>query len=464
MSFASLAFLVFYPTVLVLYHLLSGRQRWQNVFLLLASCFFYGWWDWRFLGLLFLTAGVDFAAARIIFDHPSRRKPVLLVSIAVNLGVLFTFKYFDFFAVQLNDLLHALGLPFGLGMLATVLPVGISFYTFQSMAYTIDVYRGTCLPERDPIVFLAYISFFPQLVAGPIERARDLLSQFHRQRSLTRDAIRKGLWLIVWGFFLKLVVGDSAGLIADAAFRPDQHYGWTVIFGTLAFGIQIYGDFCGYSYIAKGTAALLGFELVWNFRQPYWATDVRDFWQRWHVSLSSWLRDYLYIPLGGNRRGRGRTIANLMITMTLGGLWHGAGWNFLFWGLWHGAALVAHRVYDSRAPARARLPAPLAWALTMLVVFVGWFFFRARSWELLAGMTAALPNLTWTPAHSASLCALLVAAIPVALVERLQLGPSGPYAIVERYPALAAWANAACLLAIVALLDRARAQFIYFQF
>jgi D-alanyl-lipoteichoic acid acyltransferase DltB (MBOAT superfamily) len=301
-------------------------------------------------------------------------------------------------------------------------------------------------------------------VAGPIQRAPDLLPQFRRRRTVTRDAIHNALWLIVWGFFLKLVVGDSAALIADAAFRADQEYGWSVIFGTLAFGVQIYGDFCGYSSIAKGIAALMGFDIVWNFRQPYGSTDVREFWQRWHVSLSNWLRDYLYISLGGNRRGAARTAFNLMMTMTLGGLWHGAGWNFLFWGVWHGAALVVHRVYDAAVPKEKRLPTPLAWALTMLVVFIGWFFFRARSWELLAAMTAALSNLTWTPAHAASLRAILVSLVPVVIVERMQLGSGNPYVIPERHPAAAALANAACLLAIVALLDRVRAQFIYFQF
>jgi D-alanyl-lipoteichoic acid acyltransferase DltB (MBOAT superfamily) len=464
MSFASLAFVVFYPTVLVLYYLLAGRRGWQNALLLAASCFFYGWWDWRFLGLLFFTALLDFAAAQIIVDRPRWRRAALLASIGANLGVLFTFKYFDFFALQLDALLSALGLPANLAVLDVVLPIGISFYTFQSMAYTIDVYRGAFRPERDPLVFLAFVSFFPQLVAGPIQRAPDLLPQFRRDRSVTRNSIRNALWLIVWGFFLKLVVGDSAALIADAAFRPDQEYGWSVIFGTLAFGVQIYGDFCGYSYIAKGTAALLGFDIVWNFRQPYWSTDVREFWQRWHISLSRWLRDYLYISLGGNRRGRARTGLNLMLTMTLGGLWHGAGWNFLFWGVWHGAALVVHRVYDGAVPQDRRLPPPLAWALTMLVVFTGWFFFRARSWELLAGMSAALSNLTWMPAHGASLRALLVALAPVVIVERLQLGAHDPYVIPERHPAAAALANAACVLAIIALLDRARAQFIYFQF
>jgi alginate O-acetyltransferase complex protein AlgI len=464
MSFVSLAFAIFYPVVLTLYHVLSGRLRLQNLLLLAASYFFYGWWDWRFLGLLLLTSLVDFSAALIIEDRPRYRRAALVPSICVNLGILFVFKYFDFFAGDLNALLRQLGLATRIETLRVVLPVGISFYTFQSMAYTIDVYRRQGPAERDLVVFLAYISFFPQLVAGPIERAHHLLPQFSRPRRLLPAAVHQGIWLIVWGYFLKMVVGDSAGPIADAAFRADQRYGWTVVFGTIAFGLQIFGDFCGYSYIAKGLAALMGFELVWNFRQPYWSLSVQEFWQRWHISLSTWLRDYLYIPLGGNRLGRGRTYVNLVTTMALGGLWHGAGWNFVFWGLLHGVALAVHRLYDSLKPPRWHLPAPLAWALTMIVVFTGWFFFRARSWEMILAMGSALGDLTWAPGHTLALRALVALALPVAVVEWLQQTERGPFAIAEAHWTVRATANALALLAIIALMDRARTEFIYFQF
>ncbi len=463
MSFASLAFLIFYPIVLTLYHLLAHRRRLQNALLLAASFFFYGWWDWRYLGLLVFTSGIDFLSARAIEDHPRWRRAALATSLSVNLGTLFAFKYFDFFASTLNDLLHALGVTGGLGQLHVLLPIGISFYTFQSMAYTIDVYRGQVRAERDPLDYFAFISFFPQLVAGPIERAPHILPQFKRARHVSAADIRQGLWLIVWGLFLKMAVADSAGPIADAAFRIDQAHGWSVVLGTLAFGLQIFGDFCGYSYIAKGVAALLGFELVWNFRQPYWSQSVQEFWQRWHISLSTWLRDYLYIPLGGNRHGSVRTYINLLLTMTLGGLWHGAAWNYLFWGLLHGVALGVHRAYDAVVPRDRRLPAPLAWALTMLVVFTGWFLFRARSWSMIVNMLTALGNPTWGPGHTLTLRALAVLALPVALVEYVQRR-RGLFALADAHWAVRACGDAAALITIISLLDRARAEFIYFQF
>lgn len=464
MSFVSLAFVLFYAVVWAFYHLLARWLRLQNFLLLVASYFFYAWWDWRFLGLLLFSSLVDYTAGRVIERQPAWRRAALASSIAVNLGTLFTFKYFDFFAAGLNDLLRAFGSEGNMLLLDVVLPIGISFYTFQSMAYTIDVYRGDCRAERDPLLFLAYVAFFPQLVAGPIERANRLLPQFRSPRRIDRTLIEHGIWLIVWGYFLKLVVGDSAGAIADAAFQNEVQYGWTVILGTVAFGLQIYGDFCGYSLIAKGAAALLGFDLVWNFHQPYWARDVREFWQRWHVSLSTWLRDYLYIPLGGNRLGRVRTYANLLVTMTLGGLWHGAGWNFLFWGLLHGVALVVHRLYDAWRPAHFRLPGPLAWAFTMLVVFSGWFFFRVRSWEMMTTLLSALHDLSWVPAHALALRALLVLLVPVVVVEKLQRGNRGPYVVADAPWLVRGFANAAALVAILSLVDRARPEFIYFQF
>jgi D-alanyl-lipoteichoic acid acyltransferase DltB (MBOAT superfamily) len=464
MSFVSTAFVIFYPLVLVAYYLLSRTLRLQNLLLLAASLFFYGWWDWRFLFLLLFTSGLDFVVARIIEDQPRWRKAAILTSIGVNLGTLFLFKYFDFFVTSLQALLDALGIAAQPTTLSVILPIGISFYTFQSMAYTIDVYRGVARAERDPLVFFAFISFFPQLVAGPIERANHMLPQFRRPRRVGSAAIRQGVWLIVWGYFLKMVVADSAAPIADAAFRPDQHYAWTTVFGTVAFGMQIFGDFAGYSCIAKGLAALMGFELMWNFREPYWSLSVQEFWQRWHIALSTWLRDYLYIPLGGNRRGRLRTYVNLVVTMALGGLWHGAAWNFVFWGLLHGVALAVHRLYAALKPKHWGLPAPLAWMLTMVVVFTGWFFFRARSWELMAAMAGSLHDWTWAPGHTQALRALLVLIVPIAVVERIQRGAGGPFAIADAHWTVRALVNGAALLAIISLMDRARTEFIYFQF
>jgi D-alanyl-lipoteichoic acid acyltransferase DltB (MBOAT superfamily) len=275
------------------------------VLLLAGSYVFYGWWDWRFLALMTLSSGVDYAAAlglERVQGHPARRA-ILWASLATNLGVLFTFKYFDFFADSLALLLGRFGVTALLPLLHLVLPIGISFYTFQSMSYTIDVYRGELRAERDPVKYFAFVSFFPHLVAGPIQRAGFLLGQINRERRLTPEHVREAVWLLVWGFFLKEVPANGAAQFADMAFQESQtRGGGLTILGTVAFAVQIYCDFNAYSLIARATGRLLGFELIWNFNQPYFASSIADFWRRWHISLSTWLRDYLYIPLGGSRR------------------------------------------------------------------------------------------------------------------------------------------------------------------
>jgi alginate O-acetyltransferase complex protein AlgI len=334
MVFDSGVFFVFFALFFVLYHAAWRSLTLQNVLLLVGSYIFYGWWDWRFLTLMTASSGVAYAAAIALdrFPGSAARKAILWASLATNLGFLFTFKYFDFFADSLALLLTRFGITASFPLLHLVLPIGISFYTFQSMSYTIDVYRGELKPERDPIKYFAFVSFFPHLVAGPIQRAGFLLGQINRARRLTPEHVREAVWLLVWGFFLKEVPANGAAQFTDMAFQESQTRGWLTILGTIAFAIQIYCDFNAYSLIARGTGRLLGFELVWNFNQPYFASSIADFWRRWHISLSTWLRDYLYIPLGGSRRGPRRTYVNLLATMLLGGLWHGAAWNFVAWG------------------------------------------------------------------------------------------------------------------------------------
>lgn len=419
MLFNSSVFLVFFAVAFAAYLTTSRWLRLQNLVLLTASYVFYGWWDWRFLGLIVLSTAIDYYAGKGMTNtaDPVRRRRWLGLSCISNLGLLALFKYFDFFLGSLGDLLAMLGLEAALPSLHLVLPVGISFYTFQSMSYSIDVYRGHVGACRRPLDFALYVSFFPQLVAGPIERSSAFLPQVENPRTLTIRGLESGTFLVLWGLFKKVVVADNAALIANAAFAdPSAHTGMELWLGALAFTIQIYGDFSGYSDMARGLAKMMGFELMVNFKLPYFAVSPSDFWARWHVSLSSWLRDYLYIPLGGNRGGAWKTYRNLMLTMMLGGLWHGAAWNFVLWGIYHGLLLVGHRLLSERGNL-PRLPTSRVWADTLraAVMFpltvIGWVLFRVESMADLKGflvgafasteadvsLTAARLGLLWTP-------------------------------------------------------------------
>ncbi|MCX7825845.1 MAG: MBOAT family protein [Verrucomicrobiae bacterium] len=468
MNFVSLVFVVFYPVVLVLYHLLHRRLFLQNLLVLAANLFFYGWWNWRFLGLLVCSACIDYAAARVIdtSDRSHVRRLALVISVGSRLAVLFLFKYFDFFARSLEGLLSCLGLHAMLPTLGWVLPLGISFYTFQSIAYVVDVYRGQTRAEKNLVAYLAFISFFPLLAAGPIERASHLLTQFQTPRTLTLAGVRAGLWLMAEGFFLKVVVADGIAPLVRTSFCNDPHYGWHVILGTLAFGLQIYGDFNGYSTIAKGAAGLLGFDLVWNFNRPYAALSIQDFWRRWHISFSRWILDYLFMPLlmrWRDWRVLG-TAAALTVTFLLSGLWHGANWTFIVWGAIHGAAMVSHYVWTTHRGRKAGLPRPLAWALTMTVVFVGWFFFRAENWTMVQGMASALTNWRWTEGHTALGLTLAGLACPVVFLELVQAyhcdrlffvrGSTWRFSLSAGLLAATAWA----------MTGHEGAQFIYFKF
>jgi len=393
LSFASFEFLAFAAAVIALYGVLPTRG--QNALLLLASYVFYGCWDWRFLGLIALSTAVDYVCARAMEARPERaaRRPFLLVSLTTNLGLLGVFKYADFFAASAARGLAALGLPASSVTLDIVLPVGISFYTFQTLGYAIDVYRGRQRAERDPLLFALYVAYFPQLVAGPIERAGRLLPQLRGPRRPDADQIRRGLGLVLMGFFKKLVIADAAAPYVDALFAdPGAHAGVDLWIGVQLFALQIYADFSGYSDIARGVSALLGIELCVNFRQPYLSANVSEFWRRWHVSLSQWLRDYLYIPLGGSRRGDARTRWNLLATMLLGGLWHGASWKFVAWGGLHGAYLAMLATFQLVAwtwiPFRA---ASFGDAASMVRgLSGGWGWPQPELALVLAGLTAAV--------------------------------------------------------------------------
>jgi alginate O-acetyltransferase complex protein AlgI len=399
MLFNSFVFWAFFLVVLCAYRL--APHTLQNRLLLVASYVFYGYWDWRFLSLILFSTVTDFFIARALEDSASnqqQRRTLLGLSVTVNLGLLGFFKYYGFFAEEMNDLLLSLGFNSYLPLLELVLPVGISFYTFQTISYTVDVYRGQTRPTRSFLDFALYVSFFPQLVAGPIERSHRLLPQVEQPRSVTRENVREGLYHIVFGLFKKVVVADNMAIIANDVFSQpvNELTAAQVLLGTYAFAFQIYGDFSGYSSIAQGLARLLGFRLMWNFRMPYLATSPSDFWQRWHISLSSWLRDYLYIPLGGNRGGLAATLRNLSLTMLLGGLWHGANWTFLAWGGLHGLILVVYRVLpglglDSQPHGTvARLSRTAHALLFFHLVCLTWVFFRADDIGHAFGMLTAL--------------------------------------------------------------------------
>ncbi len=396
MLFNSWEFLIFLPVVLVVYYALARRA--QNVWLALGSYFFYGWWDWRFTSLLLISTLLSFSCALLMERHPQRARAFLLLSVGGDLAILGAFKYFNFFIDSLISLFSILQFTPDVPTLRVLLPVGISFYTFQTISYTVDVYRGTMKPTRNFTEFALFVSFFPHLVAGPIVRPTKLLPQFERTRIVNEHMIASGLLLILLGYFKKVGIADAVAPHVDWAFAdPEAYSSLRLLTSLYLFSIQIYCDFSGYSDIARGVARLLGIELMENFRQPYLSTNVTEFWRRWHISLSTWLRDYLYIPLGGNAGGTRKTYRNLILTMFLGGLWHGASWTFVVWGVLHGAFLAIHkamlgerkRVTDHQFQSRGDyLTFAVNAFLTFNLVTLTWIFFRSPS------LSSALEYLT----------------------------------------------------------------------
>jgi D-alanyl-lipoteichoic acid acyltransferase DltB (MBOAT superfamily) len=386
MLFNSINFLFFVPIVLVLLRI--APQSWRKAILLAASYFFYGSWDWRFLGLILFNSSLDYLVASRLHaaTDPARRLWLLRVSLGANLGVLAFFKYFNFFIASAADLLDLVGLQASLPTLRVILPVGISFYTFQSMSYVIDVYRRNAVPADDFVSYALFHSYFPQLVAGPISRTNDLLPQLQAPSPVTLGRINAGILLILLGLAKKVLIADMIAPEVDRIFaRPEEMSAGLLLRGAYLFAFQIYGDFAGYSDMARGVSEFFGVRLMINFEQPYLSQSITEFWRRWHISLSSWLRDYLYIPLGGNRQGTWMTYRNLMLTMLIGGLWHGASWTFVAWGGWHGVFLAIERALGigGEAAARRRPLGRRLWATvaTFHVAVFGWVFFRAPSFE-----------------------------------------------------------------------------------
>ena len=392
MLFCSEAFLVFFAVVFTAYWLMPWRQA--RVWLLLgASFYFYASWNHWLALIICVTSAMDYFVALGMerSERPLWRRTLLIGSLVVNLGLLVYFKYANFFLQSLQDALTAAGAQASLPVLSVILPVGISFYTFEAINYTVDVYRRKVPAERSLANFLLFITFFPHLVAGPIVRARDFLPQVQRPKKWDWLRMQLGAQFFLVGLFKKLVIADRMSLYADPVFaNPEAYRSGVIWIAVIAYALQIYCDFSGYTDMALGAAHMLGYKLALNFNMPYIAANISDFWRRWHISLSSWLRDYLFIPLGGSRGSRWLTARNFMITMSLGGLWHGAAWTFVVWGVLHGVYLIVHRAFADFCKTRPRLDGAMQSApgtaarvsLTLLAVCVGWIFFRATSFEI----------------------------------------------------------------------------------
>ena len=428
MLFNSIEFAVFLPIVFLLYWFVFGKNlKLQNAFVVVASYVFYGWWDWRFLILIAFTSICSYAAGILIAkfrEQPKKAKAVNVLNIVVNLLILGTFKYYDFFVTSFADAFLG-GRTDGL-LLKVILPVGISFYTFQALSYSIDVWRGKIEPTKDVIQFFAYVSFFPQLVAGPIERATNLLPQFAKPRTFEYETGADGMRQILWGLFKKMVIADNCAVYVDQVFSTYQaQSGSTLLLAAILFAFQIYGDFSGYSDIAIGTAKLFGIKLMRNFNVPYFSRDIAEFWRRWHISLTTWFRNYVYIPMGGSRCSKAKIVRNTFVIFLLSGFWHGANWTFLAWGAYHALLFLPlilmgkNRRYRDTVAEGKWLPSLKEvgqMLLTFILVVFGWIIFRAenigQAWAIISQVFSSsflsIPDAKGITGFSVAICVMLV--------------------------------------------------------
>ena len=482
MVFSSHVFLYYFlPLALLAYY--ASPLRWRQMVIALLSYVFYGWANPWFIFLMLFSTTVDYVCGLLISgqrtlrmfagDEPAgpgmaparQRKFALVTSIAVNLSLLGFFKYLGFFETNLNYLLEVLGRP-ALEVYTITLPVGISFYTFQSMSYSIDLYRGDARPARDFLDFACYVSLFPQLVAGPIVRYQDLAEQL-RERSHTLEKFARGVLFFAFGMAKKVLLANPMGAVADAAFDAGGLAWYDAWTGVTAYAFQIYFDFSGYSDMAIGLGLMLGFEFKRNFDLPYLSRSITEFWRRWHISLSTWLRDYLYIPLGGNRISPRRTYFNLAVVMLLGGLWHGAQWTFVIWGALHGLLLAAER-WRNKSPIYARLPGPLPALCTFVVVLITWVFFRAESFGQSVDYLSAMFGVAQPAAASPLITPLLyqpqylLVMVACVVIHLLRLDTWD--AAREVRPARMAWASVAMLASAAILFTQSYNPFLYFRF
>jgi len=484
MLFNSVEFVFFLPIVFLIYWAIGYakisetlRLRVQNAFVVIASYVFYGWWDWRFLLLIAFTSFCSWGSG-ILIDK-SREFSVkrsifwLWLNIAINIGILAVFKYYDFFT---SEFCRLFGLSSDGLLIKIILPVGISFYTFQALSYSIDVYRGNIKPTKDIIAFFAYIAFFPQLVAGPIERATNLLPQFLRNRKFSYEQGADGMRQILWGLFKKIVIADNCALYVNQVWETyDTQSGSTLLLAAVLFAFQIYGDFSGYSDIAIGTAKLFGIKLMRNFNNPYFSRDIAEFWRRWHISLTTWFRDYVYIPLGGSRVGKWKIVRNTFVIFLVSGIWHGANWTFLAWGAYHALLFLplillgANRKYtnDEWKVESEKWKEIHQMFVTFALVVIGWIIFRAetitQAWEYLCGMCqSSLWQLPSIPDTKRFLPVPLMLAVLV-FFEWINRSRAHGLAI-ENYPRWARRTIYACILTFLFLFTNQPQTFIYFQF
>lgn len=477
MLFNSIEFALFLPIMFCLYWLANRSLKLQNALVLLGSYVFYGWWDWRFLSLIVFSSFVDFFIGVKLHatENPRNRKMLLLASLVVNLGFLGFFKYYNFFAESFADAFTILGGSLSVDRLRIILPVGISFYTFQTLSYSIDVYKKRLEPTRDFIAFFAFVSFFPQLVAGPIERAANLLPQFYSQRKFEYAKAADGMRQILWGLFKKIVIADNCAHFANQIFdSPDAYSASTLALGAVLFTFQIYGDFSGYSDIAIGTARLFGFNLMQNFAFPYFSRDIAEFWRRWHISLSTWFRDYVYIPLGGSRGGTAMSIRNTFVIFVVSGFWHGANWTFIVWGALNAVyflplLLMKRNRRNTGAIAENRLFPALheIWGIasTFSLTVIAWVFFRAENIShallYLKGMLNS--SLFSVP----DILPMKIAALLVLFIAIEWTGRNNQYAIeglALKTKPLFRWSMYIGIAFIIFLFQGEEQAFIYFQF
>lgn len=476
MLFNSIDFAIFLPIVFLIYWGLNRHRQAQNLFIVVTSYLFYGWWDWRFLSLLFLSSVSDFVIASFMTKtaNQNKKKVLLWCSLGLNIAVLGFFKYYNFFVDQFATAFSFFGFDITPGRLNIILPVGISFYTFQTLSYTIDVYYGKLSPTRNIVSFLAFVSFFPQLVAGPIERATNLLPQFERDRTFDYSNAIDGCRQILWGLVKKIVIADNAATYVNMIFEnSDAYSGSTLFLGAFLFAFQIYGDFSGYSDIAIGTAKLFGFSLMQNFAFPYFSRDIAEFWRRWHISLSTWFRDYVYIPLGGSRVDTIKKIRNTFVIFILSGFWHGANWTFIFWGLLHTCYFLPLLMFDRNRRnlgdvSSGRLLPTVKDAASILITFnlvlIAWIFFRSAS----IGQSIAIlgkifsPSLLSVPDVRPVGVLLLIGAFII--IE--WLGRQNRYAIeqIGNYSRPVRWATYYILTLTILAFGGTQQDFIYFQF
>ena len=478
MQFNSVVYAVFLVLVFGAYWALARKPvRLQNLLVLVASYVFYGWWDWRFLSLIFVSSLADFLVGRALgqTEDARRRKTLLGMSLALNLGILGFFKYFDFFIESFAALLASLGFEVHAPTLRILLPVGISFYTFQTLSYTIDIYRRKIQPTKDIVAFFAFVAFFPQLVAGPIERAKSLLPQFERRRVFSSEQAVSGLRIMLWGYVKKIVIADRLAPLVEAVYgNPEVATGPSIVLATLAFTLQVYGDFSGYSDIAIGSARLFGIELMWNFRTPYFSTSLQELWQRWHISLSTWFRDYVYIPLGGSRVGALRRNFNVIATFTISGLWHGAAWPFVLWGFIHGVGFAVEDAGRRYVAWTRRIPAWLGWFLMFAFFNFALLLFRSSNLHDMGVLLSHLGTFesgatgaVLQEAYGSGRAALYVLlSVVLFLAVELRIGRADVNRVFRGWPWALRWAGYYALILWILLLgdlDNAP-EFIYFQF